>query len=296
MGAALSYPSGLQRFELSLGDPDYPSPLAQAPDPPKTLFGIGDPDALRLGLGVVGARRATPYGLQAAHLLAGWAAGAGYTIVSGGAIGCDQAAHRAALDAGGVTVAVMGGGADVVYPSKAATLLAEIAHRGAVVSEHPWGFRPLRWTFRTRNRIIAGLCAAVLVTEAAVGSGTFSTAEYAADAGRDVLAVPGSIFAPECVGANRLIRQGAVAITEPDDLRAALEPVLGVAQTVVPLYIALSSEGDRLLAALTTNPQRPDDLARDLGMDIVSVSRVLGMHEAEGRVVRFRDGRYGRTR
>lgn len=269
--------------------------LAESPNAPRRLYGVGNPGALRPGLGVVGARKATPYGLQAARLLAGWAAGAGYTIVSGGAVGCDQAAHRAALAAGGMTVAVMGGGADVVYPSQAAMLLGQIAAQGAVVSEHPWGFRPLRWTFRTRNRIIAGLCAAVLVTEAAVGSGTFSTAEYAAEAGRDVLAVPGSIFAPECVGANRLIRQGAAAVTEPDDLRAALEPVLGPARTIVPAAVTISSNGDPILASLTTNPQRPDDLARDLGMDIVSVTRLLGMHEAEGRVTRYRDGRYGRT-
>lgn len=290
----MSFPGNAPRFELRRGEHGYPAQLEEMADPPAVLYGLGQPEALAPGLAVVGARKATPYGLQAATLLAGWAARAGYHVISGGAIGCDQAAHKAALEAGGVTVAVMGGGADVVYPGGAARLLGAITTRGAVVSEHPWGSRPLRWTFRTRNRIIAGLSAAVLVLEAAVGSGTFSTAEYAADAGRDVLSVPGSIFAPECVGANRLIRQGAAAITEPDDLRVALEPVLGAAMVAVPVSVTADSDGDALLAAVTTNPQRPDDLARALGMDIVAVSRVLGIHEASGKVVRYRDGRYGR--
>ena len=202
-------PENPTRFELRLGHSDYPEQLAYTPDPPRTIYGLGDPCALRPGLGVVGARKATPYGLQAAAHLAGWAARAGYVVVSGGAIGCDQAAHRAALDAGGITVAVMAGGADITYPRGAAELLRLVAANGAVVSEHPWGTQPLRWTFRTRNRIIAGLSAALLVVEAALGSGTFSTADYALAAGRDVLAVPGSIFSPECAGANRLIRQGA---------------------------------------------------------------------------------------
>ena len=108
------------RFELTLGNSDYPDLLACTPDPPRTLYGLGDQSALRPGLGVVGARKATPYGLRAAAQLAGWAASSGYVVASGGAIGCDQAAHRAALDAGGTTVAVMAGGPDVIYPRGAA--------------------------------------------------------------------------------------------------------------------------------------------------------------------------------
>lgn len=293
----MSYPQGLPRFELELGEKGYPEQLACSPEPPKKLFGIGDPNALVPGLAVVGARKATPYGIKAARLFAGWAAHSGYSVVSGGAIGCDQVAHRAALDNGGVSVAVMAGGADVAYPKSAHELLGRIATDGAVVSEHPWGREPLRWMFRTRNRIIAGLSVAVLVTEAAVGSGTFSTAEYADDAGRDVLVVPGSIFAPECAGANRLIRQGAIAITEVDDLRAALEPALGPVKEVTGETALLpgvsGAQGDPLLAAVVANPQRPDDLARGLGLDIVTVARRLGRLEADGKIERYRDGRYG---
>jgi DNA processing protein len=188
----------------------------------------------------------------------------------------------------------MAGGADVCYPRNAGALLREIALTGAVISEHPWGAEPQRWTFRTRNRIIAGLSAAVLVLEAALGSGTFSTADYALEAGRDVLAVPGSIYAPECSGANRLIRQGATPITDADELCLAVESLLGPAALPCPPWNPLASRSDDpLLAAVRTNPQRPDDLARVLGLDVVTVCRRLGVLEAIGAAVRFRDGRYG---
>jgi len=214
--------------------------------------------------------------------------------VSGGAVGCDQAAHRAALDAGGTTVAVMAGGPDITYPRGAAELLQLVSAHGAVISEHPWGTQPLRWTFRTRNRIIAGLSAALLVVEAALGSGTFSTADYALEAGRDVLAVPGSIFSPECAGANRLIRQGAIPVTDASELRDALEPLLGAPDALCDLWSPAGAfSDDPLLQAVRAMPSRPDDLARELGLDIISLSRRLGQLEAEGLLVRYRDGRYG---
>lgn len=290
----MSRPAG-ERFELEHGAPDYPETLAASPDPPKRLYGIGNPEALVPGIGIVGARKATPYGLRAATLLAGWAAKAGYVVTSGGAIGCDQAAHRAALEANGRTVAVMAGGPDVSYPRNAGVLLGLIAASGAVVSEHAWGTEPRRWAFRTRNRIIAGLSAGVLVVEAALGSGTFSTAEYAADAGREVLAVPGSIFAPGCAGANRLIRQGAVAITEADDLRCALEPLLGPPAHDLT-EVAYGADTDPALAALAAEALRPDDLARLLGWDIVETVRHLGRLEATGKVRRHANGTYGMAR
>jgi DNA processing protein len=153
-----------RRFELRLGDDVYPQRLADSPHPPAILRGIGDPSLLqRSAFAVVGARKATPYGRRAASEFAGWAAGAGHIIVSGAAMGCDQAAHRAALAAGGTTVAVLGCGADIVYPRGADSLLSEIAERGAIVSELDWGHPPSKWTFRARNRIIAGLADALLV-------------------------------------------------------------------------------------------------------------------------------------
>lgn len=286
------------RFELVLGDPLYPKQLTQTTDPPEVLYGYGDPIHLGPGLAIIGARKATPYGLQAGTLFAGWAARAGYTIISGGAIGCDQAAHRAALEAGLPTVAVLGCGADVVYPSNAGDLLSAITMVGAVVSEQPWGAPPQRWTFRTRNRIIAGLAAGLLVLEAGLPSGTFSTADYALAAGRDVFVVPGSIFAPECRGSNRLLHQGATPISDASELAEALSGVLPPPLDIAPDRWRLGADcqrDDAVLAALRTDHWRPDDLARQLGLDVVTLARRLGTLEASGLIVRFVDGRYGGT-
>lgn len=282
------------RFELRLGDSGYPGQLAESPEPPEVLYGIGDPAALRSGLAVIGARKATPYGLEASARFAGWAAQAGYTVISGGAIGCDQAAHRAALAAGGSTVAVLACGPDVVYPATASALLEQVARNGAVVSEHPWGTKARRWAFRTRNRIIAGLSGMLLVVEAALPSGTFSTADYANDASRPVGVVPGSIFSPESRGSNRLLSQGGYAICDVDDLRFMLEQAVG-APPCTPVDSAMQSmrdAGDPLLAAVRATPMRADDLAFQLGLDIVQTARGLSALEVAGLVVRHRDGRY----
>jgi DNA processing protein len=288
-------PEGAPRFEIGVGDSGYPEALRAIEDPPPVIRGIGDPAALRVGLAVVGARRATPYGLAAARLFAGWAAEAGYPIVSGAALGCDQAAHRAALAAEGITVAVLGTGADMVYPSGCASLLAAIARRGAVISELDWGHPPAKWTFRARNRIIAGLSAALLVLEANCPSGTFLTADYALASGREVLVVPGSIFAPECRGPNRLLRQGATPVCEVSDLAGILSELIGPPSTRPdrPSSLCGSPSKDAVLSALRTNPARPDDLARSLGLDIVTVARRVGALEASGLVRKYRDGRYG---
>jgi len=288
--------TGLPRCEIQKGDPCYPALLAETCDAPDVLHVIGELDALAPGLAVVGSRRATPYGLAAIDLLAGWAASAGHTIISGGAVGCDQAAHRAALERDGRTVAVMAGGADVAYPRASGALLREIALAGAVVSEHAWGTEPRKWAFRTRNRIIAGLGAALLVAEAALPSGTFSTADYALDAGRTVLVVPGSIFSASSRGTNRLLAQGAVPITDPSELRLCLEPLLGCGLTELPDARREPPEADPLLEALIADPMRPDDVARAFGMDVVTTMRRIGVLSAAGLVERYRDGRYGVSR
>ena len=279
-------------FEIGLEDSAFPRLLRATENPPKVLRGFGDPGSLQSGVAVIGARKATPYGIRCARLFAGWAAGAGYVVISGAAVGCDTAAHRAALDAGGRTVAVLGCGADVPYPRSAGPLLARIAESGAVVSELEWGYPPAKWTFRARNRIIAGLAKTLLVVEAGLGSGTFITADYALDAGRDVMVVPGSIFAPECAGSNRLLSQGAIPVSDVSELRAVLEDRMGppVRDSVLEM---LARGNDPILAAVRTNPARPDDLARDLGLDIVEVARRIGALEGEGTVTKYRDGRYG---
>lgn len=278
------------RWCIGIHEERYPAQLRESPDPPARLYGLGDPDALQPGLAVVGARRATPYGLHAACDFAGWSAAAGFCVISGAAIGCDQAAHRAALERDGVTVAVLAGGADVCYPKGAAALLDLIARRGAVVSEHPWGTPPQRWMFRTRNRIIAGLCSALLVVEARIPSGTFSTADYALSAQRDVLAVPGSIYAPECEGPNRLISQGAVPITHVDDLAVALGALCSPRTSVGPEPRGVH---DPVVIALRANAMRVDELASSLGVGTLEMSRRVGVLEAAGLIERYPDGRYG---
>lgn len=277
-------------FELVPRDPDYPECLLGFATPPERLYGIGDPRLLRLGLGIIGARKATPYGLTAATRFAGWAAGQGIVVVSGAAIGCDQAAHKAALETGGATVAVLGCGADIDYPREAHGLLARIRSDGCVVSTFPWGMQPTRWTFLHRNHIIAGLSQALLVVEASVPSGTFTTADFALQEGRDVLAVPGSIFAPECRGSNRLIRQGARPVTDVSDLAMELGIASGVTATVAAKE---PRETDDVLRALLADPMRPDDIAYHFALDIITVSVRLGEYEKRGLIARYPDGRYG---
>lgn len=290
-----TWPGRAAAFEITIDDPRYPELLAQLDDAPPVLRGFGDPSALEPGLAVVGARKATPYGLAASRLFAGWAAAAGYPIVSGAAIGCDQAAHEAALAAGGRTVAVLGTGADVAYPRGSAPLLNRIAESGCVISELDWGHPAAKWTFRARNRIIAGLAGALLVLEAGVPSGTFITADRALEAGRDVLVVPGSIFAPECRGPNRLLRQGATPITEVAELADALVCALGAPPNALDtsenLY-GLKTDDD-VLASLRSNPGRPDDVARGLALDIITAARRIGALEGLGLIRKYPDGRYG---
>jgi len=285
------------RFTLDLGVPGYPPQLETAVRPPARLFGMGDPAALVPGLAIIGSRRATPYGTTCARMFARCAAESGVTVISGAAIGCDLAAQSAALEAGGRSVAVLGCGADVDYPRRSADTLARLrAGEGAVVSELDWGATPLPWQFPARNRIIAGLSAAVLVVEAALPSGTFSTADSALDSGRDVLAVPGSILYAGSAGTNRLIRQGATPITCVDDLRDALcsagliEPFAAGRQLAGQ---SRSASGEPLLEALRAHPMTPDEIGEALGLDAASTMGALARLETSGVIARHTDGRYG---
>lgn len=285
-----------RRFSLAFGEVAYPAQLATVARPPRVLHGIGDPGCLLPGLAVIGSRKASPYGIECATRFASWAAEWGVTIISGAAIGCDLAAHRAALEAGGSTVAVLGCGADVDYPWRAAGTLAAIRQgRGAVVSELAWGAPPRPGQFPARNRIIAGLSAAVLVVEAALPSGTFSTADHALDAGRDVLAVPGSVFYAGSAGCNRLIRQGAAPVTCEDDLRDSLSAA-GLLQPGMPAGSArpfAEASGDALLETLRAHPMTLDGLARATGLEMPVLLRALARLEEERLAARYPDGRYG---
>jgi DNA processing protein len=289
------------RFELRVGEPGYPECLSLSPRPPRVLYGIGDPAVLGPGLGVIGSRKATPYGLACAARFAGWAAERGVTVVSGAAIGCDLAAHRAALDAGAPTIAVLGCGADVDYPRRAADLLAALrAGSGAVVSELAWGVPPMRGHFPARNRIIAGLSAAVLVVEAALPSGTFSTADHALACGRAVLAVPGSVLFAGSAGCNRLLRQGAGLIACVEDLADELAAVGLVDGRLVaalsgapPTLDTCMADDDPVLRAVLSGPVTPDAAAVALRIEPSELLRRLSRLEMRGWIARYPDGSYG---
>jgi DNA processing protein len=201
--------------------PGYPSRLFDLPDPPAMLHVAGDPAALDPlsgsdhevpAVAVVGARRATPYGLDVAETLGSDLAAAGVTVVSGMALGVDSAAHEGALAGGGRTIAVLGGGADKVYPASKRGLYLRIRAHGCAVSELPPGSAAMRWTFPARNRLIAALVSAVVVVEARERSGSLITADLAADLGRPVGAVPGPVTGPRSEGTNALLRDGAALI------------------------------------------------------------------------------------
>lgn len=217
-----------ERTVLERGTAAYPAALEAAADPPARLYVVGDPSALEEGIAVVGARKATPYGRGCAQRFARLAAERGVVVISGGARGCDAAAHAAALDAGGRTVAFLGGGCDRLYPAEHEGLFQRIVDGGgAVASEHPWDRDPKPYQFRLRNRLIAGLARATLIVEAGLPSGTFSTADEALAANREVLVVPGAITAPSSRGANRLIYQGATPIVDDETFADALFSLFG---------------------------------------------------------------------
>lgn len=210
---------------VALSDPRFPQRLREIFDPPVTLFVRGRVELLdTLMLGVVGTRRPTPYGQAVSERLAGDLARAGLTIISGMARGIDTAAHRGALAAGGLTVAVLGCGVDLVYPSENKKLAADIAEKGLLVSEFPMGAPAYPQNFPIRNRIISGASIGVLVVEGAQYSGSSITARLALEQGRDVFAVPGSILSKMSWGPNLLIKQGAKLIQDWNDVVVELAP------------------------------------------------------------------------
>jgi DNA processing protein len=288
---------------LEEGDACFPEGLRKVERPPARLFVKGSCDALAVpGLAIVGARKATPYGLSCARRFARIAAAQGIAVVSGGAIGCDQAAHRGALDVGGVTVVVLGCGADVVYPARADGLFAQVVEEGgSIVSEAPWGAPPSRWGFRRRNRLIAGIARATLIVEAGLPSGTFSTADATLAQGKEVFAVPGSIFSQESKGANRLIFQGALPIIDDESFEDVLAQVFGPLLRAVgvasarlggPGPVADAGRHSGAFAALAQQPLRAEELLGTCGDSITEVIRCLSSLELAGRVTRLRDGRY----
>ena len=287
------------RTELTIDDADFPESLKLIRRPPERLFVIGDVGAIKPGLAVIGARKATPYGIGSARRFARIAAEKGIVIISGGARGCDSEAHRAALEAGAPTVVFLGGGCDRIYPAEHFGLFQRIVDAGgAIVSENPWDFVPLPYTFRDRNRLIAGLADAVLIVEAGLPSGTFSTADEALEAGKEVLVVPGSIMSAESRGSNRLLYQGAVPIVDDESFEDALFNSCGSLKR--QLEGCLQDEDlHPVISAILAAPQTLDDLyeiaeqsfgykdARDQLMELLIDA------EAAHVIARRPDGKWG---
>ncbi len=209
---------------IIMDDPAYPPRLAEVYDPPLVLFVRGElHEADQYSIAIVGTRKAGAYGLRMAERLAGDLAARGITVVSGMATGVDAAAHRGALDAGGRSLAVLGCGVDIVYPSENADLMHRLIQHGAVLSAFPMGVKPSKGHFPFRNRIISGLCLGTLVIEAPPGSGALITARAAAEQGREVFALPGQVGNRNSRGPHALIREGAKLVETVDDILVELE-------------------------------------------------------------------------
>ena len=295
---------------LSPADARYPSRLAEVPDAPATLHVHGAlVDADALAVAVVGSRRATPYGLEVAETLAADLAARGVTIVSGLARGIDAAAHRGALRVGGRTLAVLGSGIDVIYPPENRRLAAEIAERGALLSQFAPGTPPLPQNFPTRNQVIAALSLAVVVVEAAEKSGSLITARLAAELGREVMAVPGRITAPESRGANRLIQDGAhvamgwedVVGVLPERWKARVTATAGIGRAGDAAAAGRGAlEGEpsgyrSILELLGEDPIDIDHVIERSGLGAGRVSAALLELELEGRVRQIEGKRFVRV-
>ncbi len=270
---------------LTWDDPRYPERLKAISDPPPVLYFRGE---LRpeddFAVAVVGTRDISNYGRDAARTIAAGLAESGVTVVSGLARGVDCVAHRAALDAGGRTIAVLGSGVDIIYPWENRKLALDLIERGVLMSEYPLGTQPEASNFPPRNRIVSGLSRGVVVIEAGERSGALITARFAADQGRDVFAVPGSIFARNSQGVNRLIRDGATPVTSINDILEALNlravETYVAAKTLFPMDETEAS----LLSRLSDEPVHVDDLSRATDLPIATVTSTLALMELKGLV------------
>ena len=263
--------------------PGYPKSLGALTDSPAILFSTGGPErlsALHAGrpVAVVGARRASPYGLEMAYRLGRGLGAAGVTVVSGLALGIDAAAHRGCLDAGGPAIGVLAGGPDVPYPRTNAGLYERLRRDGIVVSEMPPGVRPLRWAFPARNRIMAGLSAATLVVEAADPSGSLITSDFAQQMGRTVAAVPGRATARLAAGANRLLKDGALVVTSTEDV---LDELFGVGNRPDPPARPHAAPPDPVEESIL------DAVAAEMDMDGICAAAGLPVREARAALTRL---------
>ncbi|MGC9357552.1 MAG: DNA-processing protein DprA [Anaerolineae bacterium] len=263
----------------------YPSLLRQIPDAPPVLFIKGElKPADEWAVAIVGTRKASVYGREVARRLAGELARNGITIVSGLARGIDGVAHQSALEAGGRTLAVFGCGVDHVYPSEHRGLAEEIVKHGALISDFPLGTRPEAKNFPPRNRIISGLSLGTVVVEAGLRSGALITADFAADQGREVFAVPGNIFNRGSKGCNRLIRDGAAVVTEVRDILETLHLDQLAEKQVAREILPENATEATILQHLSHEPCHVDAISRSTDLPVEIISSTLIMMELKGMV------------
>ena len=281
---------------VCLDDADYPPRLRQIYDPPLLLFYRGKlPDARKIGLAMVGSRRASHYGMQVAELLARDLAAQGAVIISGMARGIDSVCHRSALAVGGETVAVLGSGLDIIYPPENAKLYGEICEHGAVISEFPLDMPAMSLNFPRRNRLISGLSHGVIVVEAGEQSGTLHTVGFALEQGRDVFAVPGPLTSSTSRGANRLLAEGAKIVLSAESVWREYSdaPLRKPRQRQKGTVSGSFSVEERKLLAQLREPRQFEELAAmpDLGMDAAALNARLTMLELRG-AIRQLPGKY----
>lgn len=283
---------------LTRADPAYPERLREIGGAPTVLYVKGAlTPADDLALGIVGTRRATAYGREVTTRLAGELAAAGLTIVSGLAKGIDAVAHDAALRSGGRTVAFLGAGVDVIYPAEHRALAARIAGsgQGALVSEYHLGTAPDAPNFPARNRLIAGMSLGVLVTEAPARSGALITTDFAAEQGRDVFAVPGSILSPNSAGPNELLKEGARPVTCVEDILGELNLIRREAQAETRRALPENEDERAILRLLGAGPTHVNDLGQVSGLPIAALGSLLMMLELKGLVRQLGVGQYVRV-
>ncbi|MGI9309748.1 MAG: DNA-processing protein DprA [Gammaproteobacteria bacterium] len=292
------------RHLISFEDERYPKLLRAAPGAPLAFFLQGDPEKLaRQQIAVVGSRSATPAGLEIAAHFSAYLARNGFGIVSGLALGIDSAAHTGALDAGGVTVAVCGTGLDTIYPPQNRQLAQRITASGALISEFPPGVGARRDHFPRRNRLISGLCVGTLVVEAGAKSGALITARYAAEQGREVFAIPGSINSPQSKGCHRLIRDGAKLVERASDILEELNmfntadiPAKSAAPEDTADVAGINMEHQDLLEIIGWDPVSIDLTVMRSGLTAEELSSMLLILELEGMVKRMPGGSFQRIR
>jgi DNA processing protein len=293
----LEWAAADDHWVFTLADENYPRALLEIADPPPILYAHGRVQLLQqAAIAVVGSRNASAQGESNAEQFAKALSSAGLTIVSGLALGIDAAAHRGGLAGGASTIAVLGTGIDVVYPTRNAELAAEIARRGLLVSEFALGMPATAHNFPRRNRLISGLTRGCLVVEAAVASGSLITARSAADQGRDVFAIPGSIHSPLSKGCHALIKSGAKLVESADDVLAELAGfrASGYANTAASTGPQAAAPSSGLLAVMGHDPVDVDSLCARAGLSAEQVSAELLRLELDGRVAVLPGGLYQR--